>query len=246
VPSAVRWGLGDVVWGLFLFFVGQLLMGAVAAVILVVTGNEDGLLDGETPLLLVALSIVGGWLGLVGWPLVATYRKGQRSLRKDFGFTANWGDVGWGLVGGIGCLALSVALSLLWALFVGDDPPSNGQFLDDSGSGPLVFLLLFVLIGVATPIAEELFFRGLFLRSLGKRWNIKVAVVASSVVFGLMHATAGTSIGGGLFIAAVTGAYGFVLALLAAWRNGRLGAPITAHMVINGVQVIAVFALGMS
>jgi uncharacterized protein len=246
VPSAVRWGLGDVAWGLLLFVIGQIVMGVLAVLVLTITGNSDRLLEGEIPLLVVALSIVGGWIGLAGWPLVATYRKGQRSLRKDFGLTATWGDVGWGLIGGVGCLVMSVALSVFWTLVSQDDPPSNGQFLDDAGTGPLVALLLFALIAVGTPIAEELFFRGLFMRSLGKRWNLRVAVVVSSVVFGLMHASAGTSILGGLFIAFVTGSYGFVLAVLVAWRNGRLGSAITAHMVINGVQVMAVFALGTS
>jgi membrane protease YdiL (CAAX protease family) len=57
------------------------------------------------------------------------------------------------------------------------------------------------------------------------------------VVFGAFHFT-GDSIAEGLFIVGVTAAYGAVLAVLATTTR-RLGAPIVAHMVINGVGVAA-------
>ena len=40
---------------------------------------------------------------------------------------------------------------------------------------------------VAAPILEEIFFRGLLLESLARRWNARWAVVASAAVFGVMH-----------------------------------------------------------
>ena len=48
-------------------------------------------------------------------------------------------------------------------------------------------LALWILIAVLTPVAEELFFRGLMLRAIGRRWSIPIAVVVSSIVFGLFH-----------------------------------------------------------
>lgn len=232
-------------WGLLLFFLGQVAMSVFAIAILMATG-EGGTIDTDRlPLLVVVLGVVGGWFGLIGWPTIATWFKGQRSLRKDFGLLFTWADVGWGVLAGFACLALSILFSLLWVAISGQDPPSNADFLDDVGTGPLVVLVLFAAIAVGTPLAEELFFRGLFMRALGKRWNVRVAVVGSSLVFGAMHATAGTSLGSALFIAGVTAAYGFVLALLTVWRNGRLGGAITAHGVINGTQVLLFFLAGV-
>lgn len=232
-------------WGLLLFFIGQVAMSVLAIAILMATGGGDTIDVDRLPLLAIVLGVIGGWAGLIGWPVIATWFKGQRSLRKDFGLAFTWADVGWGVLAGFACLAVSVLLGLLWVAISGEDPPSNAGFLEDVGTGPLVVLVLFATIAVGTPVAEELFFRGLFMRALGKRWNVRVAVIGSSLVFGAMHATAGTSVVAALFIAGVTAAYGFVLALLTVWRDGRLGGAITAHMVINGTQVLLYFLAGV-
>ena len=79
-----------------------------------------------------------------------------------------------------------------------------------------------------TPIAEELFFRGLLLRALEKRFNTTIAIVVSAVVFGSLHITGVTSASNlaefavqGLFIAVVITGYGLVFALLDVY-TGRL------------------------
>ncbi|WP_208029252.1 CPBP family intramembrane glutamic endopeptidase [Rhabdothermincola sediminis] len=245
IPPEIRWGLGDVGWGLLLFFTGQVATTLLALALMAATGGQDTLRPDQPPLLVVVLGVVGGWLGLIGWPVVATRFKGQGSLRKDFGLVFTWADVGWGVLAGFASLAISILLSLLWVAITGADAPSNAGFLAEVGTGPVVVLVLFATIAVGTPIAEELFFRGLLMRSLGKRWNVRVAVVGSSLLFGSLHATAGTSVGGALFIAGVTALYGLVLALLTVWRDGRLGGAITAHFVINGTQVLLFFVAGV-
>ena len=72
--------------------------------------------------------------------------------------------------------------------------------------------MLWLLVGVATPVAEELFFRGLMLRAIGRRWGITAAWSLSSIVFGFFHVN-GLSFAG-VFIVAVTAGYGAVFALL--------------------------------
>jgi uncharacterized protein len=214
----------------------------VAAVVLVVGGFVD-LETGEVetlPVGFVVVAVAAGWFGLVGWPLYASYVKGRRSLRRDFGLAVTAGDVGWGLLGGLAAMVISIAANVVWVVISGgDDTPTNADFLPSS---PNAFeaLALFALIAVGTPIAEELFFRGLFLRALEKRWNTVAAVVISSVVFGAFHVQGGVSFEA-MFIVAVTGAYGLVFALLAVWR-GRLGPAVVAHMAVNGIGVLAAFA----
>ena len=179
----IRWGIGDIFWGLLLYLVG----GVLAALVVIASGGveSDGSI-GELSPALVAVSLLGGWLGFVGWPVVATYWKGQRSLAKDFGLEIRWVDVGWGVLGGGCALALSVLANLLWKAVAGEDAPSNADFLPDD-PGVLGAFILFLFVAMLTPIAEELFFRGLFLRAVGRRWGLPIAVVVSSIVFGCFH-----------------------------------------------------------
>jgi membrane protease YdiL (CAAX protease family) len=238
-PPVIRWGIGDAFYGILLYLAG----GVAMSVALIATGAVDldgGSVELELSVPMVALSLAAGWVGFVGWPIVASYRKGQRSLARDFGLEIRWIDVAWGLLGGLGALAVSVAGTVVWRVVTGEDAPDNAGFLPDS-PGVLGGIVLFVLVAVLTPIAEELFFRGLVLRAVGRRWSLAVGVVVSSVVFGSFHFT-GDTLGHGLFIVAVTGLYGAVFALLVVRAHGRLGPAIVAHACVNGIAVIALLA----
>jgi membrane protease YdiL (CAAX protease family) len=228
----IRWGMGDVFYGLL----GYLIGGVASAIVVIGTGNvdSDGTI-GELSPWLVALSLMGAWVGFVGWPVVATYRKGQRSLARDFGLEIRWIDVGWGVLGGAVAIGLSLVANLIWMAVSGDDAPSNAEFLpkDPDIIGAVV---LFLFVAVLTPIAEELFFRGLFLRAAGRKWTLPVGVVVSSVVFGCFHFEGG--IARGIFIVVVTAIYGAVFALLVVRAGGRLGPSIVAHACINGIGVL--------
>jgi len=237
----IRWGIGDVFWGLLLYLVG----GVAASVLLIATGAIDAgsVSDGgigELSVWAVAVSLAGGWIGFVGWPIVATYRKGQHSLARDFGLEFRWVDVGWGVLGGVAALAVSIVGGVLWKVVTGDDAPGNGDFLPQH-PGVAAGLALWVLIAVLTPVAEELFFRGLMLRAVGRRWTLPIAVVVSSAVFGLFHFQGGDGVGHGLFIVAVTASYGAVFALLVVRAGGRLGSSIIAHACVNTIGVVSLF-----
>jgi len=237
----IRWGIGDIFWGLLLYLVG----GVTVSIVLLATGaidvNDAGTGDiGELSLWALALSLVGGWVGFVGWPIVATWRKGQRSLAKDFGLEIRWIDLAWGVLGGVGAIAVSAVGGAVWQVVTGDDAPSNGDFLPKH-PGVLTGLVLWVLIAVLTPIAEELFFRGLMLRAIGRRWNLVVAVIASSLVFGAFHFETSSGLVRGLFIVGVTASYGAVFALLVVRSAGRLGPSIVAHSCVNTLGVLALF-----
>jgi hypothetical protein len=228
--------MGDVFWGLLLYLAG----GVLSAVVLLATGSIDssGTIDDLSPWL-VAVTLLGGWFGFVGWPVVASYVKGQRSLARDFGLDVRWVDVGWGVLGGVVALGLSVAAGLLWQGLSGDDAPSNADFLPDD-PGVVGALVLVLFVAVLTPIAEELFFRGLFLRAAGRKWGLPIGVAVSSFVFGCFHFEG--SVVHGIFIVVVTAIYGSVFALLVVRAEGRLGPAIVAHACVNGVGVIALLA----
>ena len=92
----------------------------------------------------------------------------------------------------------------------------------------LLILLLFLAVGA--PLVEELFFRGLLLRTLLARVAPIVAILASSLLFALAHFEAVQFAGLALF--------GVVLAALA-WRTGRLGPGIGAHAAFNAAAVFS-------
>jgi hypothetical protein len=237
-PPIIRWGMGDVLIGLLLWVIG----GVVASFIVfsAIDAGPGSSNLGDLGLGAIVVSLVAGWPGFAGWPMLATWFKGQRSLPKDFGLRIIPVDIGWGVLGGLGALALSVVAGVVWRIFSDAPEPSNAGFLPTRPStGTAVALLL--LVAVCTPIVEELFFRGLFLRAVGRRYGLRWGVVASSIVFGLLHFQ-----GSGLhgpFISGVTATYGAVFALLVIRAGGRLGPSIVAHMVVNGVGVVAALYL---
>lgn len=229
------WGLGDVAAGFAVGIVGsQVALG----LILVATGRgADEYAD--LPLSLVALAQVGLWLGLLGAPLVAARRKGN-GVVADLGLAARWGDLWRG--GGIGVLLQLVALPLLyWPLLEllgrsASDLEGPARDMTDRADGPIGVVLLVLIVGVGAPVVEEIFYRGLFQRSLLKRglppWG---AIGISATVFGLSHFEL-------LQLPALV-LFGAAAGVLA-HRSGRLGPAIAAHVAFNMVTVVSLLALG--
>lgn len=99
-------------------------------------------------------------------------------------------------------------------------------------------VVLAVLVCVGSPVVEELFFRGLLLRSLlwrfrelAPRLGPGLSIVVTALVFALVHFEALQFLG--------LASFGVVLGLLA-WRTGRLGPSILAHMAFNTVTIVAI------
>jgi membrane protease YdiL (CAAX protease family) len=183
---------------------------------------------------MIALQYPPLWLGFVGVPVWAAATKGGGWVR-DFRVRVKLLDVPLGLVSGVVAQLVLVPL-VSWPVLqlTGTDSDDLGQLARDLGEkadSTVGIVLLFVVVAIGAPIAEELFFRGLVLGSLQKRFGAVWAVIGSSVFFGATHFQA-------LQFAALTAA-GAVFALLVV-RTGRLGPAIIAHMAFNAVTVIHV------
>ena len=218
-----RWGLGDAAAG---FGVGLVLSGVLASAWLGVTGDDELSLAGE------AVSELGLWTGLVGCVLLASRRKGAGRLDADFGLTARWPDVGVGVVAGVLCqiVLVPVMAFLLRPLLGQPDVSGPAEDLFDRASGvATVILLLFVVVGA--PIVEELFFRGLLLRSFERRFGPIPAILLSAALFGMAHPQPLEAKALALVMVTLA-ALGVVLGALAV-RTGRLAAPIIAHVTFN-------------
>lgn len=227
----VRWGIGDAVAGTLLTI---LVPGLVVAFLAIATGRQD--LDGIS-LGAVALLQVPLWAGLLGAPLWSSYGKGRRSLAADFGLRMRWKtDVPLGLAAGLGGQLVLVAVITVVYQLLGIDLDKVGTSAEElaaSATDVVGVVLLVSIVAVAAPLFEELFYRGLWLRSVQRRFGTAWAVVVSSLVFGVIHFQ--------IYDFPALAGFGLIAALLTV-RTGRLGPAIWAHVAFNLTAVVFLLA----
>lgn len=217
------------------------LVGIVVGVALGVLGLLVGrLISAGSRAPSLALSAIGLWSGLMGACLVVSRRHGTGSIRRDFGAVGPWTDLGRGLVVS---LVGRVAVTLVVIPLV----LTNRRLLGHGGGairpGRLdgAALATFAAIAIlGAPIVEELFFRGLLLRSFQGRLGVGGAALAQGALFGLAHASPLYGLRN-VFVIAATATFGMVLGLVAE-RYRRLTPGIVAHAFFNVMAVIALVA----
>jgi membrane protease YdiL (CAAX protease family) len=251
-----RWGLGEAFGGFALaIVVGGLFAGAILAI----TGYETPLpspggavgrvsgqlATGQVPdvpaprsLALDALQQLPFWASLLAVPYLAARFKGNGWVR-DFHIRLERSDIGIGLAVGI-FSQLVLVTGFYWLLFqvIGDqDVSAEARELTDRATTPLGVILLFVIVGIGAPIAEEVFFRGLALRAFRKRgWGWWPSIVVTALYFGATHLQPLQ------FPALVI--FGVVVGWLVQ-RTDRLGSAIWAHVGFNlTAAVVLVWNLG--
>jgi uncharacterized protein len=188
----------------------------------------------ELPLWLIAVQQIPLWTGLLAGAVVISRRWGTGRLRDDYGLHFRLVDL-WGVV--IGVVVQLVFLPILYkALSLVIDVSSldkPAKQLTDQAKGSLGVVLLVAVIVIGAPIVEEIFFRGLVLRSIAARYSDVIALVGSALMFALVHFQALQFAGLALF--------GLVLAYCAQ-RTGRLGMGMAAHMAFNATTVVLLLA----
>lgn len=93
---------------------------------------------------------------------------------------------------------------------------------------------MLLLAGVAVPIAEEIFFRGVVYRWLRDKWGVAVGAIVSGVVFGLVHFEPATVMPAVLL--------GIALALVYE-RSRSLWPPILIHVLNNAFALVLLYVL---
>ena len=111
---------------------------------------------------------------------------------------------------------------------------SNITDIEQIFSLPATFILI-----IFQPITEEIFYRGFLLEKLEKISSAPVAIIISSVLFGLAHLTVGN-----LYPALLTGIAGVFLAVLVI-KKQDLTAAIIAHILFNMIS-LTIYVLGQS
>ena len=131
-------------------------------------------------------------------------------------------------------LAIVIAVNVAWdAIRQRIGLAGQPEVLPLFGSGPQGLALALLLGGVVAPVAEEIFFRGFLYAGFRHRWGVGWGMLASSVVFALVHITPGVLLP--IFI------IGLVLAFLyehtqSLWPN------IVLHAAINSIAFVSVYA----
>ena len=219
------WGLGDAAGGwLLAMMCSALLLPPMFAAF-------GYAVDDDVPMGMIALQYLPLWVGFVGVPVWAAATKGAGFVR-DFKVRVAALDVPVAVL--VGVLAQIIMVPLVsWPVveLAGssfDELAEPARELGDKAVGPLSTILFFAVVAVGAPIAEEIFYRGLVLGALAKRFGTGWGVVGSSLLFGAAHFQP-------LQFPALVVA-GAVFALLYV-RTGRLGAAIIGHMAFNAVTV---------
>ena len=244
----IRWGLGDVAVG---FFAGMFL-SLIANVLLLSNtkydldpgarvGNAFGQAVGHlatgtpavyhglppVPLWLTAVVQIPLWVCLLGVPIAATVTKGNGPVR-DLWLRARPVDAPVGLA--IGVAAQLVLLPLLYVpifwVFGDQDVSAAARQLTDRATDPFGVVMLFLIVGIGAPIAEEVFFRGLTQRSLTRRWGAWIALFGTAAFFALTHFE--------LLQLPALFLFGLMLGAMV-FVTRRLGTSIWAHLGFNMV-----------
>ena len=202
------------------------------AVVCVASGFDE-----FSPVTVVA-DLIALWVFLAGAAVLASRRYGTGSLTHDY----RWGfepiDVARGVGASvIGRVAVTVVTGIVLAA-AGHAVSGNTKILKEQQGHPWHLVVVGAGAVIGAPIVEELFFRGLVLRSLASKLSYGWAVLIQGGLFGLAHAQAGQD--GWTVVAVVLGtaSFGVVQGYFAA--RWRLGALMVSHGLYNLLPVLFV------
>jgi uncharacterized protein len=188
---------------------------------------------GDPTVWVLALSLVAGWSVFLVGTRVASRQVGSGDVRPDFGIRAAPIDLIGVPIGVATQLALVPAVYLplraIWPDAFSDAALSEtAKDLVDRArtSSSLVLVVLFVVVVIGAPLVEEIVYRGLLQRPLLARYNPAIVVITVAVTFALIHFRP-VEYPGLLAAGLVFG--------ICAWRTGRLGMSIAAHVGFNAI-----------
>lgn len=213
------WGPGAATIGLFVALSAQSVFAGIAVAIDNPVGDEDlssaasVVLQTIGALAFIVIPLVIATLGRVPWREAL-----QRLGLRRFGSAA----VPWMAV----AIAVYLTFAAVYVALVGE--PEQEDIADTFGSWPFQVLL----IAVAAPVSEEVFFRGMLFGGLRRRMPMWLAALVSGIVFGGLHAATGISAVPPLI------AFGFILALLYE-KTGSIAPGILLHALNNSVALAA-------
>ena len=174
---------------------------------------------------------------------VPWFVKRYRTSRADVGLTRlpTWMDIGLAPAGFvIYLLASGVSMYIVAQLVPGFNAaePQDVGFQDLSRQ--YEYILAFITLVIIAPVAEEAIFRGYLYGKLRKAVPLWVAIITTSLLFGLLH----MKWDGGLLAGINVGLDVFVLSIIMCGLRevtGSIWAGILLHMMKNGLAFYLLF-----
>ena len=227
----LRWGLGDVAWVWFAGFAAAIVAGSAA---LAVRGAGSGhRADGVD----LAVAVVAQNAVMLLVAVLVSRGKGRGRLSADFGLVVRVRDWPWLAYGVLLQAAAFGAQELVRMAAGGNELSQDVARAVERASGPELAVAAIAIVGLV-PVAEELLFRGILLRSLARRTSVGAAVAGSAVLFALAHLVSPSAAA----VLAPLLALG-VVSGLAAVRTGELSQSILLHGGFNLLGVIGLLAV---
>ena len=238
---AVRWGAWEAIG---VFFVGNLVIAqvVVGTIVLGVMGVGSGQPIEGLPQIVATVAADVAFLGAMLVWLTWKARDWRRLVGIAFGAKgARDAAVGFGLGAllyvVVGVVVARPLLSIFRLLFGANvSPPEQIP----GGLSINAKLLTAFLALVLAPITEELFYRGIFYRSLRDRHGVLVGAVVSAVLFGASHVV-DAPWRDVVFLQTLMVFTGVGLALIYE-RRANLVADIAAHMAFNVIGIVIIFS----
>jgi membrane protease YdiL (CAAX protease family) len=205
-------------WVLTAILLGATLVGGVLVMPFspLMGGTESDIFTFVSYAAMFALAVVCG----------AAWLLSRGELRLRFGI--DWSAAPLILIGVVAMTAASVVVEPLLLAF-----PSKWLDMIDNMIGTGGWAILTTV--VAAPVLEELFFRGLVLETLARRWRQWAAVLMSAAVFGVIHLIPPQAVNA--FVAAIVMGY-----LYLATRS--LVPVIIIHAINNGLSYLSLQLFG--
>ncbi len=135
---------------------------------------------------------------------------------------------------GILCTIAEFAVSFLTskvysALGIIPEPQRVVRFLQDPAIAPILPLFVFRIV-IAGPLIEEIYFRGIVMRTIANKHNLVTAIILSSLIFALIHFD--------YYQLPMLFIYGVIIAVVYAITD-NIWYPYLIHVFVNSIGVIA-------
>jgi membrane protease YdiL (CAAX protease family) len=231
-PDTVPWRWWDIAHTVALLVVGTLFIFLVYTITLIIQMGRGIAIDDSIASEAIEVGFYAVWLLAIYWCSVRRYG-------------INWAALGvrrvawWWLVASLLCLiGMSIAIGGIQAATsaIQGHPFVNPQIQIRTHGQPLTpvdLVLLLLSVGVAAPLVEELFFRGMLYPLMRRSTAAWVAVILNAGIFALAH---------GIPIMLPTFVIAGVVFTLVRERTNSLLPGMLIHMLQNTLAVLSIYA----